>query len=262
MLAQNTTNKVRAINAAIYRDGKQLSPEGIAICKQMLSQQGSCLLENLSDNFDTIGFLQNFSSPIAQHNGEFVYSVKAAPGFEKHSDSKSTNRLKPHTDGSDCDPPPRWLALWGVQPARCGGGHTQLADCDRFIKSLDIATRQEVETRIYQFKSSSQGIHAKRIHAVKSSLLSKLSGADRPIFRFSENLLLHGDYSPALDETRVEADAFTQDFCDRLLQFFQEFSTSILIQPNSLLLWDNWRMVHSRTQYRDRERHLLRYWLS
>ena len=87
---------------------------------------------------------------------------------------------------------------------------------------------------------------------MKSPLLSKLPGADRPILRFSENLLLHGDYSPAIDETRVEADAFTQDFCDRLLQFFQKFRTSILIQRNSLLLWDNWRMVHSRTQYRDR----------
>lgn len=262
MKTQNQTNLLGFPAIANFSGiGKQFPQDRISLCQQLLDEQGFFLLKELPDDFEVGRFLENFGNLIPQHEGEYVYSVKFAVGFENYSDSKSTNSLTPHTDGSDFAIPPHWMALFGVQPATCGGGQTLLADGYQFISSLDSHTQEQLRTRIYSFKSS-KGIHSKRTHAVESPLLSNLPEVNRPIFRFSQNLLLHGDYSAPINHAAIEADFFTQKVCEQLATFFNTHYISILINCNDLLVWDNWRMIHSRTQYCDPTRHLLRYWIS
>ena len=235
-----------------------LDIKAIASAQENLLNQGYCVLPDLETNVETI--LKQFGTLMPQHSGELVYSVRALPGFDKFSDSKSQNRLKPHTDGSDCNRPPRLLALYGIQPACCGGGYTQIVDILPFIQSLDEKTQQQLKTRVYTF-TSKKGLHASRSHLSYTPLLSQQSDRNF-IFRFSENLLLYGDYSPTIDNLDTQADSWTKQICKDVVSFFQKECISLLVERNSLLIIDNWRMLHSRTQYRDPHRHLLRYWLS
>jgi alpha-ketoglutarate-dependent taurine dioxygenase len=36
----------------------------------------------------------------------------------------------------------------------------------------------------------------------------------------------------------------------------------VLIPENHVLIWDNQRMVHARSAYTDKRRHLTRYWIA
>jgi alpha-ketoglutarate-dependent taurine dioxygenase len=36
----------------------------------------------------------------------------------------------------------------------------------------------------------------------------------------------------------------------------------VLIPEGSMLIWDNQRLMHARSEYQDPVRHLTRYWLS
>ncbi len=249
-----------AVNASLGGDRQQIQPDTINLCKSLIDQQGYCLIQGLPNDFDVNEFFGNFGHFIPQYDGEYAYSVKSTPQLQNYSDSKSTNCLKPHTDGSDYNVPPHLLALLCLQPATCGGGQTLLADSYQFIASLDRDTYGEIGTRIYQFKSK-KGIHAHRDYRVESPILAEIPGVNRPILRFSHNLLVYGDYSAPIKGAAIEADEFTKNLCDRLMEFFDWHHTSILLNRNDLLMWDNWRMVHSRNKYQDCDRHLLRYWL-
>lgn len=261
MQAPNQTRSLEfPVNAYLMGDGKRINHEGITLCKQLLNHQGYCLLRQLPDNFGVGQFLGNFGSLISQY-GVYVYSVKSIPELENYSFSKSANALKPHTDGSDYDLPPRWLALLCLEPSSCCGGKTLIADGYKFIESLDINLRRESRAKIYRFESS-KGIHFGRSESVASPLVSEGVVIKRPIFRFSYNLLMHGDYSASIHNSAIEADSVTQELCHQLLSFFERHHYPILLGRKDLLIWDNWRMFHSRTQYRDPKRHLLRYWIS
>jgi alpha-ketoglutarate-dependent taurine dioxygenase len=45
----------------------------------------------------------------------------------------------------------------------------------------------------------------------------------------------------------------------RVSDLFHELRTSVLIPDGSLLIWDNQRMLHGRSEYLDRSRHLTRF---
>jgi alpha-ketoglutarate-dependent taurine dioxygenase len=70
------------------------------------------------------------------------------------------------------------------------------------------------------------------------------------VMRFSYNCVVHED------------DEFLLNLRERVLEFFTETHITADYEPNSLLIWNNHRMVHSRTGYTDRNRHLRRIWLS
>lgn len=243
------------------------SPLGVleslfARCQQQLLEAGYCCLSasEQPSPFSPRAFLRQFGDFAPQYDGEIEYAVKSAQGYAAYSDSRSTNDLKPHTDGSDFEPPPRWLALVGVQAATCGGGHTLLMDGHQWLRSLPKSLQTAATTQLHWF-GSSQGLHASRPYRVHKPILdSRLTHP--PVLRFSYNLLMFGDYSAPIEQQHSEADPLTQEICHHLIAFHERQHRAFLLDRGDLLLWDNWRMVHSRTAYRDRHRHLLRYWLS
>jgi len=74
-------------------------------------------------------------------------------------------------------------------------------------------------------------------------------GAAPPVVRFSYSCIVHDD------------DPFVLDIRARVLDFVDRTHAAIDHSPGSLLVWDNHRVVHSRTAYQDRRRHLRRVWL-
>ena len=91
-------------------------------------------------------------------------------------------------------------------------------------------------------------------------------GADgREIIRFSYNLLTAGHYDPPVD-AQVNAEDLPLGkagirLAEEAADFFRNEKVSILIPEDSILIWDNQRMLHARSEYRDARRHLTRYWL-
>jgi Taurine catabolism dioxygenase TauD, TfdA family. len=88
----------------------------------------------------------------------------------------------------------------------------------------------------------------------------------REIVRFSYNLLTTGLYDPAVDAD-VDPDelplgALGLDLAQRAEAFFRTHKVSVLIPEDSVLVWDNQRMLHARSAYTDARLHLTRYWIA
>ena len=88
--------------------------------------------------------------------------------------------------------------------------------------------------------------------------------AGHTALRFSYNLLTTADYDPPLDadvdDTRLPLGEAGRRLAHRVSDLFHELRTSVLIPESALLIWDNQRMLHARSEYADRARHLTRFW--
>lgn len=208
-------------------------------------------------------FLANFGELMHQYDGELRYDVKAKPEFEKFQYSQSSNTITPHTEAPVYGPPPRYLALYCHHQAKCGGGYTDFADGYRFVDSLDENYKQQIATKHVDF-TGSRLPSEKRDLSVRTPILS-LSPSGKPILRFSYNVFFYDDLHPVIEsEGGKEADHGNQllkDLAQLGLDFFKRQQTKILTPENSILIWDNHRMIHARSKYEDKSRHLTRYWI-
>jgi alpha-ketoglutarate-dependent taurine dioxygenase len=83
------------------------------------------------------------------------------------------------------------------------------------------------------------------------------------VTRFSYNLLTTSD-DPTLgadvDPSRLPLGEAGRGLAHRVSDRFRELHTRVLIPDGSLLIWDNQRMLHARSEYQDRSRRLTRFW--
>ncbi len=218
--------------------------------KRRLESDGYLYLEDLPEDFDHLAFAQRFGTLMPQYDGEIVWSIKADPKFDDHYHSLNTKKLNPHTECYEFEgTPPRYLALWCVHPASCGGGLTTLADGYRFIEQLSDSDRRYVSEKRFPYCSSS-GIQASNLGRVAEHPMYDTSSQDRPIVRYSFNCM------------QRDGDARMEEIAQRFKQFFHDTCVGIEWKKNAFLIWDNFRILHSRTAYKDRARELRRVWLS
>ena len=192
---------------------------------------------------------------LMQDHGDRIYDVRLNHQALQTSDSKSTHPLRPHTDGPHLAVPPHWLALYGVQDAACGGGYTQLTDGWELLRwQFSLAEQRRLMQQPYTFrdKTGSQKAIAPLLEPGPGSALR---------WRYSHNCLLFGDPSPDLAAVSGQVDPWLQTVTDRIGDFCRACHVAIRLQPGSLLLWDNHRMMHFRTAFTDPNRHLQRLWL-
>lgn len=227
-----------------------------------LTENGCVLFDGITTDEQAEEALTRYGRFMPQYDGELRYQVKAAPGFETRRYSKSTNTILVHTEAPGWDPPPRYLALHCRKQATCGSGHTELADMRAFVATLDENTRDALAERAIDWighNTSGVGTEGVRRPIVERT------GDGAEIFRFSYNLLTSGSYDPLMDEKapddRLPLGALGRELAERAVAFYQAHKVSVLIPENSVLLWDNQRMMHARSSYRDPARHLTRYWL-
>lgn len=224
--------------------------------RSRLERQGWIYLSNLPNNFLWIGYVQYLtcSRLIPQDDGQPVYDVKSLPGHDRFSDSKSQNSLRPHTEASYLPEPPQFLALHCIQPSRGGDGHTLLADVSEFLLTLTENEQQQLSKALCPF-TSKDGT-CKTIAPILD-----FPQFGRARLRFSFNVILYGTPSPDVGADPTTVDPFLREICDRILAFFEDSHRAIHMESNSLLIVDNWRILHSRTNYTDASRHLQRIWL-
>lgn len=236
---------------------------------EQLSRQGWTVLAPSLLEAGVRAALGRFGRIVPQYNGEDTWEVKMKPGFEKLPYSQSRNAIGPHTEVPVGDPPPRYLALHCHRQARCGQGHTRLADGMTFVQSLDGELQRYVHEAPVQFAATLAPGAARR-QTLTVPIVNVGSDGDRPIFRFSYNQFLYGDVNPSEDALRgapndAPARRGRDDPLVRLAMlaasYFESESMPVLIPDHHLMIWDNHRLIHARSTYSDPARHLTRYWL-
>lgn len=230
-------------------------------CKSHLKENNFLYLQTDDPKFGWVEFSRKITGCelTPQYGNQLVFHVKSEPEFLELSDAKSQNALLPHTEASDFQTPPKYMALWCEEPSSCGGGATTLSRVQSFLPHLSKEELIKLMSTPLCFKASN-GIHIGRTGGAISPILSFVDG--KPKFRFSYNYLKHGDYSPNPDHTMTYTpEPFVENICDRFLNHFERTCVAISMKRYSLLLWDNEQIVHSRKLFTDQKRSLKRIFL-
>ncbi|MET3985346.1 TauD/TfdA family dioxygenase [Streptomyces sp. PvR034] len=228
-----------------------------------LAEQGCTLLTDIETDEQAAEVLSAFGELVPQYDGSLRYQVKAAPGFEERRYSKSVNTILVHTEAPGWNPTPSYLALHCRVQATCGSGHTELADMRAFVESLPAQDRAALYERDIDWLGHNTG--GVGTEGVRRPVVERTAGG-REIVRFSYNLLTTGQYDPpvdaCVDPAELPLGSFGIHLAEQAEAFFREQKRSVLIPEGAVLVWDNQRMVHARSAYRDAKRHLTRYWIA
>ncbi|WP_308406797.1 TauD/TfdA family dioxygenase [Streptomyces sudanensis] len=226
------------------------SPAAIEkIAREHLENHGYLYLFDVPDDFDHLGFLRAFGEFVPQYDGQLVWDLKPEPDMDDVYHSRNTRSLVPHTEAYEYPGlPPRYLALWCVRPARGPGGETTLADGYAWLRTFSSEEREIMRTRRYEW-TTSEGLVRRGVKwGNRHPILESRDGVD--VLRYSAN------------NVNVDGDDFLPGFLRSGTEFFEENCIGVRIARNCLLLWDNWRMLHSRTSFKDSGRHLRRVLIS
>ncbi|NEO35234.1 MAG: TauD/TfdA family dioxygenase [Moorea sp. SIOASIH] len=228
--------------------------------QNFLEQNHFIYVETEDPNFDWIEFskLVTGGELILQY-GKPIFYVRYEPELMKFSDARGERRLLPHTEASDYQTPPNYLALWCKKPSDCGGGMTTLAYVQGFLKTLTEEEKKKLMETRHHF-GATRGVHANRTKGAIHPILS--FEGKKPVLRFSCNYIKYGDYSPDPENLKpFTPEPFLGEIADRFLAYYEENHMAIRMKQYSLLLWDNKCIAHSRTTYSDPTRELQRIFL-
>lgn len=175
-------------------------------------------------------------------NGEYVWDVKPLAGVNGQLPRSHTSaEFAWHTDASFEEPPPRFVALCAVQHDRYGGGQFQLVKVADVLSQLSPQSWRLLADPCYSFR-----VPAEFHKGVNRRELPIRFQADSIRYRreIIETAELAAQYKIAIGEFDeiIESTPPIVPYFDR----------------GTLLLFDNWRYLHARTEIRDLERHILR----
>lgn len=228
-----------------------LKPADIAATRRLLKHEGYAYLANVADGFDYLTELSRFGTPIPHQGIELVKDVRYDPQIDVDAYSAlNMQRLPPHTEWYESPTfPPRYVALWGVQASRGEGGETTIADGYRFLGRFSQREQELLRDRRYEWHGVSNVSGGPPVASVRHSIIER--HPDGLIMRYSSRLLQW-----------VTGDDLVSRYVSDGLSFFEAEHASITITRNSVLLWDNWRMMHARNAFNDPGRHLRRLLLA
>jgi Taurine catabolism dioxygenase TauD, TfdA family len=238
-------------------DGDQPPTAIDAELRELLARSGWTVVPGVRDRAECERVLHRLGSLLPQYGGKLRHSVRFHPGFDDIQYSQSANAITPHTEAPGRNPPPRYIALHCHRQARCGGGQTMLADGYEFLRLLPEDLRDEAAKRTIRFDLAAGAEE----DAIAAPLVSRRHG--EVVLRYSYNVMRDGSLEgPARNGDDLDGiDFFEREFCRRGIEFSRRRGTLVLVPDHALLVIDNWRMLHSRPAYRDRNRHLTRYWV-
>lgn len=222
----------------------------VETCKKLVEHEGCLLLKALPADFDYLHFLNKIGLLMPQYHGKITWDIKVNKHIADAKCSLGSVEVTPHTEYYEGESfPPNYLALWCVNPASCGGGKIAFADGYNFLSRLHPEERQYLYQAKYLYKSENGlmrlGINTSAYHCILTHSLSS-----KDVFRFNTTGMEDGDLN------------FLFSFRKKFLSFYQEKHFEFLQPKHSLLIWDNFRMVHGRSSsFLDINRHLIRVWI-
>ena len=167
-----------------------------------------------------------YDSVAAHNNGTRSLTMKAFPF---------------HTDGSFEDPPPRYLAMYVVQEDRFGAGRTLLVETGAVLQHVSAEAQQVLRSMRFRFRVPAEfdkGIAFRDVFILLGDGL----------LRYRREIIQEGGCVPKQLAALDKLDAAIASIPP----------TELFLKSGMLLLLDNARFLHARTEVRDPARHLLR----
>ncbi|MFE3414748.1 TauD/TfdA family dioxygenase [Streptomyces mirabilis] len=233
------------LNLSAHLEANGIGPQLLKHLNALLDEHGYVYVHGAPEKYDHLEILCRLGDFVPQYDGSLVWDLKPEPGMDDVYHSRNTQPLVPHTEAYEfAGYPPRFLALWGIKQAEGPGGETTLADGHKFLSRLADRQLTELRNRHYNWHSS-EGLSLKGIHvnSVHPALETK---EQRTVLRYSYN------------NVTTTGDGILEEYLEAGKKYFDAEHFAVAIETNCLLIWDNWRMIHSRNAFSDRSRHLKR----
>ncbi len=186
--------------------------------------------------------LEQLGSLQPQYGGRICWDV--IPKCPGQGTSIGNSKIDFHTELAEFPEPPRYVALYCLRPSQKGGA-LMLLDLRTLIDRLPPALMEALlrDPVTVRCEDAIAEVHGHRAFSAP------------PLSRRSDALLLRYDPMPSggtLSEALNELTTLIDEFRPGHLVEF--------VQPaGSLVIWDNWCVVHGRTAFEGAERHLWRY---
>lgn len=233
--------------------GRSFAEEQISAIREFLKKDGRVYISGVPDDFDHLAEVARLGECAAQYKQQVIREVKPDPKMEAAAISANNmNALSPHTESFEFDGrPPRYVALWCVQPAMGPGGETTLADAHEFLKEFTEVDLSVMRSRIYEWRSPA----SLKLQGIAMS-------ARHPILEHTPEALLMRYSSREMYEIGEADDDLYERYVQGGIRFFDATRIQVSIERNAMLIWDNWRIIHSRNSFTDPRRHLRRILLN
>lgn len=217
-------------------------------CKKSLVTNGFYYLENPPSAFDYVHFAKKIGDIVPQYDGRDMWTIASKEGYENTYHSMNNKELTAHTECYEFEGlPPRYLTLLCEKKSDCGGGSTYLTDMHEFVTGLSAEQKALMEQVSIEF-SSTPGLSRENHKLFARHPIVKYTSDDEYIFRYSYHCMNFRD----------------TDICEYIMdmeEYIKEKSVEIKWKNGAFLIWDNHRVVHSRSEYKDKTRTLKRLWL-
>ena len=219
-----------------------------AIVKELLTDSGIVVVQLQFEDRSGSTFLKlvEFIGKPEGHNadGVQVWDIKYNSSIdpEKAARSLTLRDFPMHTDAAFDLPPPKYIGLYVVQEDRFGAGISRFIDGHKLIKKLSLKSLHILQSTFFtlqvpeEFRKERAEVHVPLIDS---------SGN----FRYRREIIV--------DENCSAMQLAALDELEQLLAN-PELTSSMFLPTGSLLLVDNGRFLHARSQVLDKERHLLR----
>jgi alpha-ketoglutarate-dependent taurine dioxygenase len=210
-----------------------------------LRSEGRAYIRAVPEGFDYLKGLTRLGLPAPQYGGALVRDVRPDPAIcDDVVSAANMAELTPHTEWYEFPgPPPRYVALWCVQPAAGPGGETTLADGYALLDQFTTAEHELLMSNVCRWRSrptlAREGVTQVAHHPILETHAGEM------LLRFSTLDLNADDDLSARYVT-----------CGR--EFFETTKIAVKIERGAILIWDNWRMLHARNAFSDPRRHLRR----
>ncbi|HVA47185.1 MAG TPA: TauD/TfdA family dioxygenase [Pirellulales bacterium] len=174
--------------------------------------------------------------------GRVVWDIRydALAAAQGATASLTMEPLPFHTDGAFQNPSPRFLAQYVVREDRFGGGKTLLVEVASVLRRLSADTLGILRSKHFRFYAPAEYANGIPHH-------------DAPIL-FGDGLLRYR--RAIIDEDAHGGAKAVLDELDAAISAVEP--TALPLRSGDILLLDNARFLHARTELRDPERHLLR----
>lgn len=157
--------------------------------------------------------------------------------------------LLPHTEWSYKAIPPKYLCLRCKTPDRWGGGATTLVKFDDLLRHFTLEEQHFMAAQPQYFMSKDG----------KESCFAPIWQRDAEIIRFSYNVLVYREFSPALSKPIASGlDSRLMALCGKFLALFEACHVPLYLKAEQILIMDNYTCLHSRQSYIDPNRALER----
>lgn len=167
--------------------------------------------------------------------------------------SESLGEAPLHTDSAFSHQPERYNALYVIRQSRCGGGQTVLVNGPRFLR--DFASTPHGADCIRFLRETDYAFRVPDAFFTGQRFITGRILGDDPVIRFRHDCIERGfELCPELatKEHRLHYARF------RTAAEAHESRAEFLMGDGDMVVFDNTRLLHGRTDYQDPLRHLIR----